>query len=503
MSVLIILALLSFILFAILDYGEKVRRLSGTPFTGPPFLPIVGHATGMIFKKPSQVFDLIQQGVKEFGPLSRIYVVNLLFLSVTDPEYIEPILSSQVHINKTVEYSYLKNWLGDGLLLTTGTKWHTRRKIISPAFHFKILENFVSVFDKQAKIFVEKLKQFGPKTAVDVYPLVSLYTFDVICETAMGTPVNSLLNENMEYVEGVKEITNILHKRMYNALLRLDIFFKLSKSGAQERKAVKILHKWTDRVIQTRKKYLAEKKTPQIISEDDDIGQKNKMALLDILLQSQADNNSLSDEDIREEVNTFMFAGHDTTTTAISFLLYNIARHPEVQEKIVEEIVSILGTDTGGNLTRGELKSLTYLECVIKESLRLYAPVPMIGRYFPQETQLKNLRIPARSTVIIGAFCMGRDPKIFPDPETFKPERFFADVPRNPFSHIPFSAGPRNCVGQKFALLEMKTSVVRLLQNFKLTVDPGYDKPQLEATIVLRPLNGIVLNFEPRQSKQC
>lgn len=289
---------------------------------------------------------------------------------------------------------------------------------------------------------------------------------------------------------------------MYHALLRIEFFFRLSKSGKREREIVKTLHKWTDKIIEKRRQDLLEGIASIKLQGYAEVGQKDKMALLDILLQATVDGKPLTNEDIREEVNTFMFAGHDTTTSGISFLLYNIALHPEVQEKIVEEIKYVLGMDPKKFFTFGDLKNMTYLECVIKESLRLFTPVPMIARYFPEEVELKCVRIPAKSNVVINAFCMGKDPTLYPDPDTFNPERFLEDETegRNPYSYIPFSAGPRNCIGQKFAMAEMKTLVVRLLQKYRISVDPSYEKPILVATIVLRAKNGIVLNFEKRTS---
>uniref|UniRef100_A0A1B0DLX0 Uncharacterized protein n=1 Tax=Phlebotomus papatasi TaxID=29031 RepID=A0A1B0DLX0_PHLPP len=200
----------------------------------------------------------------------------------------------------------------------------------------------------------------------------------------MGTSMESQLNRNSEYVEGVKEITDILHKRMYNALLRIEFFYRLSKSGKREREIVKTLHKWTDRIIEKRRQDLLEGLASRKVQGNAEVGQKDKMALLDILLQATVDGKPLTNEDIREEVNTFMFAGHDTTTSGISFLLYNIALYPEVQEKIVEEIKYVLGMDPERFFTFGDLKNMTYLECVIKESLRLFTPVPMVARYFPE-----------------------------------------------------------------------------------------------------------------------
>ena len=112
------------------------------------------------------------------------------------------------------------------------------------------------------------------------------------------------------------------------------------------------------------------------------------MAFLDVLLQSTVDGKTLTNEDIREEVDTFMFEGHDTTTSGISHTLYLLARHPEVQQKVFEEILEVVGSDKDKPITMRELQDLKYLDVVIKESLRLYPPVPMIGRYTEQDIEL-------------------------------------------------------------------------------------------------------------------
>lgn len=124
------------------------------------------------------------------------------------------------------------------------------------------------------------------------------------------------------------------------------------------------------------------------ISEDDFLGHKKRMALLDLLLQATVDGKPLTNEDIREEVETFMFEGHDTTTSGTSFALYVISRHPEVQEKLFNEIREVIGDDKEQKVSLRQLQDLRYLECVIKESMRLYPPVPIIGRYFKEDTDL-------------------------------------------------------------------------------------------------------------------
>lgn len=166
------------------------------------------------------------------------------------------------------------------------------------------------------------------------------------------------------------------------------------------------------------------------------------MALLDLLLQSTVDGKPLTNMDIREEVDTFMFEGHDTTTSGISFCLYNIAKYPEVQRKVFEEIQTEIGNDEV--LTLPHLNKLHYLELVIKESLRLYPSVPYYARKLSEEATIGKFTMPKNFSFYISPYLMGRDPKNFPDPLAFIPERFDVETTAdkvNPFAYVPFSAG--------------------------------------------------------------
>lgn len=154
---------------------------------------------------------------------------------------------------------------------------------------------------------------------------------------------------------------------------------------------IKAMHEFTDKVIAERRDTLQKTLNESTQSVDDeDVGSKRRMALLDVLLQSTVDGQPLSNQDIREEVDTFMFEGHDTTTSAISYTLYLLARHPEVQARAFQEIVDVIGSDKAKPTTMRDLGELKYLECVIKESLRLYPPVPMIGRHLTEDVTLSE-----------------------------------------------------------------------------------------------------------------
>ncbi|EDV97037.1 cytochrome P450 4d8 [Drosophila grimshawi] len=186
---------------------------------------------------------------------------------------------------------------------------------------------------------------------------------------------------------------------------------------------------------------------------DNEVGSKRRMALLDVLLQAKVDGRPLSNDEIREEVDTFMFEGHDTTTSAISFCLWCISRHPDVQDKMQAEILQVLGTDRSRTITTRDLSELKYTECVMKESLRQFPPVPLLGRKLHSDFKYTHSKvgdgiIPAGAEILVAIIGMQNDAMYFPEPEPFKPERHANGERSSNFAYVPFIAGPRNCIGQ-------------------------------------------------------
>jgi len=175
-----------------------------------------------------------------------------------------------------------------------------------------------------------------------------------------------------------------------------------------------------------------------------------------------------------------------------------LARHPEVQARAFQEIRDVLGDDKSAPVTMQQLGELKYLECVIKESLRLFPSVPLIGRHITEDTVLDGKLIPAHSDVVILIYHAQRDPDYFPDPEKFLPERFSLERKGeiNPFAYTPFSAGPRNCIGQKFAMLEIKSTISKMLRHFELL--PLGEDVQLVLNLILRSSTGINCGIKPR-----
>lgn len=194
-----------------------------------------------------------------------------------------------------------------------------------------------------------------------------------------------------------------------------------------------------------------------------------------------------------------MFEGHDTTTSATNWTLYLLGLHPEIQARVHEELDNIFGcSDRPVNTT--DLRELKYLENCIKESLRIFPPVPFYGREVKEDVMINNYHIPANTSINIMTYALHRDPKQFPNPEVFDPDRFLPENSKNrhPFAYIPFSAGPRNCIGQKFAMMEEKIILSNILRHYRVESNEPRDKIVILGELILRPGNGNQLKLFPR-----
>ncbi|CAN7942101.1 unnamed protein product, partial [Ixodes hexagonus] len=193
--------------------------------------------------------------------------------------------------------------------------------------------------------------------------------------------------------------------------------------------------------------------------------------------------------------------GHDTTAVGISWALYLIGLHPRVQERIQDELEDIFGSDTERDATMNDIRRMKYLECVIKEAQRLFPSVPLIARLLQQDWKYDGYIVPKGTVCLVAIYVLHRDPDAFPNPEEFIPERFLPEngAGRHPFAYVPFSAGPRNCIGQRFAMMEMKTLVSRVLRNYTLHSMDQRDKIQLAAELVLRPRDGLRMKLKSRK----
>lgn len=482
------------VLLCVIYYKQRRERIIKLidKIPGPASLPFVGNAIEMNVDH-DELFMRMTGAQRLWGNrlgMNRAWQGMSPYVMLFHPETVEPILNTSKHIDKSQDYDYLKPWLGTGLLTSFGRKWHSRRKILTPAFHFKILDDFIDVFNEQSLILANKLDK-EVNNSFNIFPYVTLCTLDIVCETAMGRCINAQSNSESDYVKAVYGIGEIIQNRQAKLWLQWNSIFRLTKLYHLHKKYINILHGFSNKVIQERRKE---------IQTDNNFNNKKRLAFLDLLIEASKDGTVLGDEDIREEVDTFMFEGHDTTSAAISWTLFLLGSHPEIQNRVVEELDQIFDNDRECPATMKNLLDMKYLECCIKDALRLYPSVPMMARSVTEDVEIGNHTIPAGTTALIMTYMLHRNPSVFPKPEQFNPDNFLPEncIGRHPFSYIPFSAGPRNCIGQKFAILEEKAVISKILRTYKIEAVDRREDLTLLGELILRPKDGLKVRITKR-----
>ncbi|XP_072318939.1 cytochrome P450 4V2-like [Eucyclogobius newberryi] len=498
LSIILVSALilaLTYITYKMLgNYVSMYIAMKPIPEMGTTF-PIIGNAL-QLKTQSREFFDQIVALSNKFYtlPMYKIWLGTVPFVILYHPNTVESILNNSIHMDKSHAYTFLHPWLGTGLLTSTGTKWRQRRKMLTPTFHFSILTDFLEVMNEQAEILVEKLQEKAGKGKFDCFAHVTLCALDIICETAMGKKIYAQSNSESEYVKCVYKMSDIVSRRQRAPWFWPDFLYYSIGDGKEHDKMLKILHSFTCKVIRYRGENISNTKS------NGEADGKKRRAFLDMLLKTvDEEGNSMSQQDIQEEVDTFMFEGHDTTAAAMNWALHLAGSHPEVQRRVHQELDQVFGTSERP-INMEDLKKLKYLDCVIKEALRLYPSVPFFARTICRDTTIKGYTIPKGSNIIVFLYVLHRDPRCFPEPEEFRPERFLPEnsAGRPTYAYIPFSAGPRNCIGQRFAMVEEKVVLASILRNF--TVEACQEREDLMPVgeLILRPEKGIWIKLEKR-----
>ncbi|XP_075395839.1 cytochrome P450 4A6-like isoform X2 [Tenrec ecaudatus] len=425
-------------------------------FPSPPSHWLFGH------KYEFQKDQELQQALKwvhEFPcACPRWMWGSKAFLMVHDPDYVKVILGRS-DPKAMGSYRFLSPWIGEGLLLLNGPTWFQHRRMLTPAFHYDILQPYVQLMADSVQVMLEKWEKLVTQDShVELFEHLSLMTLDTIMKCAFSYHGNTQLN-------------------------------RLTLEGRLNHRTCEVAHKHTDQVIKQRKAYLQEER------ELEKVRRKKNLDFLDILLCAKMeDGSSLSDQDLRAEVDTFMFEGHDTTASGISWILYALATHPKHQQSCREEVQSLLGD--GSSITWDHLSQMPYTTMCIKEALRLFPPVPNISRLLSKPITFPDGRsLPKGIIVSLNIHGLHHNPKVWSNPEVFDPFRFAPGSTHHSHAFLPFSGGSRNCIGKQFAMNEMKVAVALTLLRFELSPDPTR-VPNPVPSVVLRSTNGIHLHLK-------
>jgi len=284
----------------------------------------------------------------------------------------------------------------------------------------------------------------GVSDVTDLYSLMKDLALKIILETAMGFNAN----QEKDYTDSLNFVVRMTTERVFKLFYWNNWLFRISSEGRQYYKAITDLDSMVSRVM---------------------ANDNNNSKFLGSLMAL-----GLKEKDIRDEVHTFLFAGHDTTAFSMTMTIWLLARHPDDQERAAEDD--------------------TYLEAVIKESLRLYPSVQYLGRHTTEDIVVGDTVIPSGIDTYIYPYVIHRHPDYWPDPERFDPSRFLSNPGH--FAYLPFATGSRNCVGQKFAFLEEKLVLKMILESYWLTTTTN--QVQIRHNITLEPKDKIHIHFKPR-----
>lgn len=458
-------------------------------FSRPPTHWLFGHALEI---QKTGCLDKVVSWIHQFPFAHQLWLGPFLgFLNIYEPEYVKAVYSRGDPKAADV-YDFFLEWIGKGLLVIHGPKWHQHRKLLTPGFHYDVLKPYVAVYADSTNIMLDKWEKKAKEgKSFDIFSDVGHMALDTLMKCTFGKGTSGLGHKDSSYYSAVSDLTLLMQQRIDSFHYHNDFIYWLTPHGRRFLKACKVAHDHTDKVIRERKEALKDEK------EWEKIQKQRHLDFLDILLGARDDSGvKLSDADLRAEVDTFMFEGHDTTSSGISWFLYCMARYPEHQDRCREEAREILGDRD--SFQWEDLAKMSYLTMCIKESLRLYPPVPQVYRQLSKPVSFVDGRtLPAGSLICLHIYGLHRNSAVWPDPEVFDPLRFSSEnsTRRHPFAFMPFSAGPRNCIGQQFAMNELKVVTALCLLRFEFSLDPSRPPIKLPQ-LILRSKNGIHLHLK-------
>ncbi len=396
-------------------------------------------------------------------------------LLIYHPDAIEEVLVTRARdFVKSPGIRFLRSLLGDGLFVSEGDLWLRQRRLMQPAFHRQQIAAYGLVMATYA---ARRAAGWHDGAILDIHAEMMAITRDIVAKSLFDADVSE---EALVIGEASHFLTEYFGKRL-GSLLQLVPPWLPTPANLRMRRTVRRLDAIVYRMIEDRRREPG-----------------NRIDLLSILLQARDadDGSQMTDRQVRDEVMTLFLAGHETTAVALSWTWYLLAHHPEADARLADELRSVLGERPP---SAADLPALRYAEMVVKEAMRLYPPAYGIARQVVKPTGVAGQPMQPGAFVIMPTWVVHRDSRWFDSPEEFCPERWDGDgarrLPR--FAYFPFGGGPRQCIGNGFAMMEAILVLAAIAQRFRLALLPGQTVIPTPY-ITLRPEPGIRVRLERR-----
>ena len=425
--------------------------------------------------------QVLSQYSDEFGETFRFYLGGIKEAIVTiDPAVIEHVLKTNAgnYRKSEIQVKRMGHFLGKGLLTTEGEAWKTQRRLIQKGFDRRQLDALSIIMQDS---LTESLTDFDTQVRngpVDIYPQLMKITFAMVARSLFGA---RLKDEDIELVSRtICTVQEFIVRQTLQPYLNpwFEVSGELRKHEEMRTDADAVLLEYI------------RKRRSEAPGTD----------LLQTLMDARyTDGEGMSDELILSESMQLLVAGHETSSNALSWLLYLLSSRPECLQQMREEFDAVLGD---APLSHADVPKFTFVTQVIQEALRLYPPFWMVDREAIADDRVGDTVIPAGSMVIVHVYGAHHATKHWPSPETFDTDRFLkgSEKLRAPFTYLPFGGGPRGCIGNNYAMLQILMILSDLLRRYDFRVEPG-QTIEAQPMVILRPKHGIRMTFTPTANR--
>lgn len=435
---------------------------------GPDGWPVIGNTREFA----SDRLGFATRMAREYGDVVHIPVTGGDFYALFHPDHVRRVLvdNNQQYV-KGEFFQRQLDFLGTGVLNADGEAWRRQRHAVEPAFHPDRIEGYASFMVEATERMVDSWSDGAVR---NVHGDMMKLTLEIVAKALFDVDLRSAESAVGRALETIMAGT----RRRTSRIVDIPDWVPTPTNRALEQ---------------------AERTLDTIVADiiDERRGADDAGDVVSSLLRAEGPNGErMTDRQIRDEVMTLLLAGHETTAQALTYTWFLLAHHPQVEATLLDELASTLG---GESPTAADVEVLEYTERVVRESMRLYPPVWSIVREPVADDVIGGYRIPAGSTVSMYQWVLHRDPRFYDDPLAFDPDRWTDGFRESlhPFAYIPFSAGPRRCLGDRFAMLEAQLVVATMLQSVHLEAVPG-EALDLAPSITLRPADGLRMRIKAR-----
>jgi cytochrome P450 len=438
---------------------------------GPKGYPVFGS----VFEPKGDTITYLTKCTREYGDIVFFRFLGVPACFVNGPEHIESVLVAQNNnFVKSKDYRAMRRVLGNGLLLSEGEFWRRQRKLIQPAFHQGRITAYAEIMIAHTE---RMLASWSDGQSLDMHEAMMRLTLGIVAKTLFDADIS----HEAEDVDAALTVLMGKFLRQAGMALLLPTWVPLPTSQLLKRAVGRL-----DNVIYS---IIEQRRASGQMSGD----------LLSVFLQAHDDEGvGMTDRQLHDEIMTLFLAGHETTANVLSWTWYLLGQNPRVEEKLTQELSRVLA---GRVPTPADLPRLTYTDTVLREAMRLYPPVWVIGRRALAPFRLGEYELPADTNVLISQLIMHKDARYFPDPQRFDPDRWSASNPQSAslprFAYFPFGGGPRVCIGAGFAMMEAVLLLATIAQQFRIEVSPEL-KVKVQPTVTLRPKHGIPVRLKLR-----